>query len=162
MRRFLFAALAVAAVSLPAADEAATQLARDSFFRLFPGAEISKVKEQSHDSANFLSLWTMEAGKPARTYKVEGRNEHNKSIEAEFDRKGELVKLDAIKIPLDRVPTAVLKTADAAHDKVKWYPMAECEKFQNSALYYTLRGKRGDKKLNVRITESGQLIPKSK
>lgn len=151
-----------AACSVFAADESSTQLARDSFFRLFPGAEISKVKEQSHDSANFLSLWTMEAGKPSRTYKVEGRNEHNKSIEAQFDRKGELVKLDAIKVPLDRVPTAVLKTADAAHDKVKWYPMAECEKFQNSALYYTLRGKRGDKKLNVRITESGQLIPKSK
>jgi hypothetical protein len=159
--RFI-AVLAFATLSLPAADEASTQLARDNFFRLFPGSEISKVKEESHDSANFISLWTMDAGRPSRTYKVEGRDPHNKSIEAEFDRKGELVKLDAIKVPLDRVPAAVLKTAEDAHDKVKWYPMAECEKFQNSALYYTLRGKHGDKKLNVRITASGQLIPKSK
>jgi len=159
--RLLTLALTLAS-SLFAADEGATQLARDSFFRHFPGAEISKVKEESHDSANFISLWTMDAGKPARTYKVDGRDAHNKSIEAEFDRKGDLVKLDAMKIPQDRIPAAVLKTAEEVQPKMKWYPLAECEKFHNSALYYTLRGKHGDKKVSLRITESGQLIPKSK
>lgn len=163
MPRLVLIGILVLLASLShAEDDPYLKSARDSFFLQFPGAEIAKVKEQSHDSANFLSLWTYDANKPFRTYKVEGSDALNKSIEAEFDRAGKLVKLDTAKVPFDRVPEAVRKTADDVHVKTKWAPVAECQKFQNSALFYTLKGKRGDKKLQLRITESGQLIPKSK
>jgi len=162
-RLFALSLLALtAALPLLAQDDPYSEAARTSFKKQFPDGEVLKVKEESHDSANFLSLWTMDASKPWRTYKVEGRDPHNKSIEAEYDRSGKLVKMDAAKVPLECVPEAARKAADDAHINVKWAPVAEFQKYQNSALYYTLKGRRGDKKISVRVTETGQVFSKSK
>lgn len=162
LRRCAVSLFFFAALTLSAQDDVYTQTARASFMKQFPGGEVLKVKEKSHDSANFLSLWTMDYSKPSRTYKIDGRDPHNKSIEAEYDRGGKLVKMDAAKVPLDRVPEAARKAADDAHIDVKWNAIAEFQKYQNSALYYTLKGKRGGHKISVRVTDSGEIIPKSK
>lgn len=156
-RTLLLVALTLSA-SLFAADDALLQTASNSFKKQFPEGEVIKVKEESNDSANFLSLWTMDGSKPGRTYKVNGRDPHNKSIEAEYDRTGKLVRMDATKVPLDRVPEAARKAADDAHINVKWNPVAEFQKNNNSVLYYILKGKRGDHKIAIRVSETGQIL----